>query len=197
MSQLDKFINYMVKHYIPNKNELLSLWDTIKNDTCIKCSARELCSVHLLKCSVKTCKLVCESGKDTCKKHSTNYCPILLQSGVNKHKPCNKPCKNETCKSHQHAKMCSIKQCKKTSEPNTVLCINHRKEEQLKKINETPKIILRYYNFYYLIHNTQVVFDPIHNVSIGYITKDGICYERNDEVNVVCRKFNVTFKYEK
>jgi len=143
-------------------------------------------------------KQTCSCGKPSngihieCETHSKKQCKILLQAGPRKHKECDMPIvNNQRCKSHQEVQMCQVSNC--TSTTKHTLCIKHEKDRKNQERDKIPIPRIRKYGDYYIIVNTDILFQPSYNAIIGYKSGDEIYFKKNKSVEEACDFYHVKF----
>ena len=207
MNQLnmDRFISLIANRFSLSSSDVYDMWyacGICKKSKCGTpcfgpyCKKHQRCTFELTHGARKgkPCGKPAESDS-LCELHKEPpvLCPILLQSGSKKHKPCHKQCvKGQTvCSSHEGIKMCSEKDCTKTSVSG--VCLFHQKELERKKNREKPIVHIRFSAPYFIIRNTNIVIDPSLNVILGILDQDLLKPECTPEVQQACKTFQLRF----
>ena len=127
-------------------------------------------------------------------------CTFILTRGDRKNKPCNKPCNkssvNGKCSIHSETKSVNHKPMVKKEPcmmfirngPNSgtrckkIDCILHQ-PIRVKKVND-----------YYIIKDTNLLFDLKEQVIIGYMKNDQFLFEYNKDVEMGCIQYDLEYK---
>ena len=124
-----------------------------------------------------------------------SLCPILLQLGKRKSRPCHKPClRNKlTCSQHANLHMCIHEHCLHKCEEGDNICEFHKKEDR--KLEEAQRVypIIRWIDPFFIIKGTNIILDIDHHIIVGY-KKDSSCIsEETEEIKEACRNYSLRF----
>ena len=202
---MDHFISLISNRLSLPQSELYDIWyacGICKKSKCGKpclgqfCELHKRCTFELTHGARKGKPCLKPAGSDSlCELHKEPpvLCPILLQTGAKQHKACNKICaKGKTsCPAHEGIRMCSEKECTKTTVSS--LCLFHQKEMERKKNREKPKVHIRFSAPYFILKNTNIVIDPSLNVILGILEQDILNPVCTPEVQHACKTFQLRF----
>ena len=202
-------IHLLIKKFDIDYDQLVSLWREVSTCSYPNCKKKikvgTLCPLHQSPCLFKTCLPSCKKcipfrcsynkscthprivNKEVCKKHEY-VCPILIQTGKSKGRPCSKSCVDQrTCKAHQGMMMCSIPDCIFTCIKENQICDMH------KNMNIKPICSIRKQDNYYVIKDTSIAIDIKKEVILGIVSENKIDCQMNPEIQFLCNFYQFKF----
>lgn len=200
------------------KNELINLFDTTqkesinrcsyiitrgdkKNQSCGKPCNDTFCSSHKSKQKMDT--EVKKIEHNIMAKKLENKCTTVLKNGKNKGTPCGKPCIDKYCSTHD-IKQAQIQKLAQKQRP-VELCgmiIKHGNDKgtickHFLDINNSciihPTLRVSKYKNFFIIKDTNVIFDDEAQCVIGYKHGTDIVMEENKEVVLVCKQYDLEY----
>ena len=177
-----------------------------KNSVCGKPCHELACTAHVKQLEKvvkeKVAKEKVAKEKVAKEKVVPKTCISLLTSGKNKGKPCGKKCIGdaETCSSHDKKPL--VKKNDKTSNKCPII-VKHGVHAGTRCCNPLENgsdscslhqtIRIRRSGSYFIVKNTNVLFDYDTQTIIGYKKEDAYIMEENEEVRTVCTRYDLEF----
>jgi len=131
-----------------------------------------------------------ETDKKEDKKEET--CKMVLKTGVNKGKTCGKKSVGMYCTIHDKKEVKKEKTCNveisNTGEPCGKACESGK---ETCSIHETIRV--KKFGNYYIIKDTNVLFNLETKSAIGYVNDGDCVFKQNEHVKQVCERFHIEF----